>query len=201
MPITSTPEFLARFGNDSDYFLSHPFLFTVEIPGLAGLQGSINSTNNKLGGEGVWQAGGNLAKWGAGNILAARQITIPNEQSSFLEAGQNSRGGFLPGYGLQQRESFLCRNLAVNFLETEVDIVHSFFTPWSIAIGIDGLTNFSLKTDILIRQYNNLLQPRKGYRFINAFPTNVEGFTVTQEPDAVFPEKTVTFTFTNYEQY
>ena len=39
------------------------------------------------------------------------------------------------------------------------------------------------------------------YRFINAFPTNVEGFTVTQEPDAVFPEKTVTFTFTNYEQY
>jgi hypothetical protein len=58
-----------------------------------------------------------------------------------------------------------------------------------------------LKTDILVRQYNNELQPRKGYRFINAFPTNVEGFTVTQEPDAIFPEKTVTFTFTNYEQY
>lgn len=201
MPVTPTPEFLSKFATDSDYYLSHPFLWTIEIPGLAGLASGINTTNNKLGGQGSWQASGNLQKWGAGNLLAARQVTIPSENSSFIEAGQNNRGGFLPGYGLQQRESFLGRNLAVNFLETEEDIIHSFFTPWSIAIGVDGLTNFDLKTDILVRQYNNELQPRKGYRFINAFPTNVEGFTVTQEPDAIFPEKTVTFTFTNYEQY
>ena len=101
---------------------------------------------------------------------------------------------------MQQRESFLQRNLAVNFLETQYDIVHELFTPWAVAIGIDGLTNFGLKTNIYVYQWDNLKsRVRKGYKFINAFPTNVEGFTLTQEPEAGYPEKTVTFGFTDYE--
>ena len=75
------------------------------------------------------------------------------------------------------------------------------FTPWAVALGVHGLTDFKLKTNIIVEQYDNQGQKRKGYKFINAFPTNVEGFTVTQEPDATFPEKSVTFCFTEYVPY
>tara|TARA_R110002051_G_scaffold51589_1_gene98732 strand:- start:2123 stop:2731 length:609 start_codon:yes stop_codon:yes gene_type:complete len=198
VPITKTEEFLDKFSRDNSYYLSLPFLWSVEIPGLAGLTSAIDETTSKIANQGSWKTGGNAGGWGAGNILAARQVTIPPEQSTFLETGQQSRGGFMPGYGLQQRESFLSRNLAVNFIETIDDIVHLFFTPWAVALGVDGLTNFKLKTNILVKQYDNQLRVRKGYKFIDAFPTNVEGFTVTQEPEAVFPEKSVTFCFTDF---
>tara|TARA_R100000700_G_C3141357_1_gene123105 strand:+ start:363 stop:962 length:600 start_codon:yes stop_codon:yes gene_type:complete len=191
-----TRRFLTKLSQDSPYYLSLPFLWTVSIPGILGLTGSIASANSKIG-RGGWSPRA-AADWGAGSLLAAREVTIPNEQSTFLEAGQNSRGGFMPGYGLQQRESFLARNLSINFIETVEDIVHGIFTPWMIALGVDGLTNFGLKTDIYVKQYDNQKRLRKGYRFIDAFPTNVEGFVLTQEPEAVYPEKSVTFCFTDY---
>ena len=199
MPITKTEHFLDKFSRENGYYLSLPFLWSVEIPGLGGLISAINAATSKVQNQGSWKAGSNSASsWGAGNILAARQVTIPPEQSTFLEVGQQSRGGFMPGYGLQQRESFLSRNLAINFIETIDDIVHLFFTPWAVALGINGLTDFKLKATILVKQYDNQLRVRKGYKFIDAFPTNVEGFTVTQEPEAVFPEKSVTFCFTDF---
>lgn len=194
-----TREFLGKLSHEKPYYLSLPFLWTVSIPGMLGLTGAINTTTGKVArGGGGWNARP-VPDWGSGNLLAARETTIPVEQSTFLEAGQNSRGGFMPGYGLQQRESFLSRNLSITFIETIDDICHRFFTPWSVAIGIDGLTNFGLKTTIEVRQFDNQKNLRKGYRFIDAFPTNVEGLTLTQEPEAMFPEKTVTFCFTDYE--
>ena len=197
MDTRPTRRFLGKLSQESPYYLSLPFLWTVSIPGLGGLAGSINTATSKIAGQGQWSARP-VADWGSNNLLAAREVTIPNENSTFLEAGQNSRGGFMPGYGLQQRESFLTRNLSINFIETIDDIVHEFFTPWSIALGVDGLTNFGLKANIYVQQYDNLKRVRKGYKFIDAFPTNVEGFTLTQEPEAIYPEKTVTFAFRDY---
>ena len=201
MAITDTGEFLDRFAQDNSYYLSLPFLWAVKIPGISGLTGAIDEACEKIQNQGQWRTGGNVNQLANGNLLAARSCTIPNEQSTFLEAGQENRGGFMPGYGMAQRESFLARNLAINFIETIDDIVHLLFTPWSIALGVNGLTDFKLKTNIIVEQYDNQGQKRKGYKFINAFPTVVEGFTVTQEPDATFPEKSVTFCFTEYVPY
>ena len=200
MPIVPTGEFLDSFAEDGSYYLSLPFLWSVEFVNIENLNSSINNATAKLQSQKTWAASSSFSglKIDKKNILAARQVTIPNEQSTFLEAGQNNRGGFLPGYGLQQRESFLTRSLAINFIETIDDIVHNLFTPWSIALSVDGLVNFGLRADIIVQQYDNQGNKRKGYKFIKAFPTNVEGFTVTQDPDAPFTEKTVTFSFKDY---
>ena len=193
-----TRRFLTKLSQERPYYLSLPFLWTVSIPGLLGLTGAINQATAKIArGGSAWTARP-VPDWGTESLLAAREVTIPIENTSFLEAGQNSRGGFMPGYGMQQRESYLSRSLSINFIETIDDIVHRFFTPWAVAIGVDGLTNFGLKTNIYVYQYDNIKRVRKAYKFIDAFPTNVEGFTLTQEPEAVFPEKTVTFCFTDY---
>ena len=200
MPIVPTGEFLDSFAEDGSYYLSLPFLWSVQFVNIGELTGAINNATAKLQSQKTWAVGPPFSSGGGAdkNLLAARQVTIPNEQSTFLEAGQNNRGGFMPGYGLQQRESFLTRTLAINFIETIDDIVHNLFTPWSIALSVDGLVNFGLRADIIVQQYDNQGNKRKGYKFIKAFPTNVEGFTVTQDPDAPFTEKTVTFSFKDY---
>ena len=198
----SSRRFLDKLSLEAPYYLSLPFLWTVEIYNMPKLAGEINNTTTKIARWGrPWRANQGMAHdWGRQNILVAREATLPSEQSSFLEAGQNNRGGFMPGYGMQQRESYIQRSLALNFIETITDIVHEFFTPWSVAIGVDGLTNFDLKTNITVKQYDTQGRRRKGYMFIDAFPTVVEGFTLTQEPGAVYHEKTVTFCFTDYLQ-
>ena len=116
------------------------------------------------------------------------------------EYGQENRGGFLPGYGVTQRESFLTRQLTINFIETDQDICHDFFTPWLIAIGIDGLINQQLKCNITLKQYNNQGKLRKGFIFDKAFPTNVEGGGTLSYADSEFIVKTVTFGCKNYRQ-
>ena len=204
MAITPPEKFLDAFAENESYYLSLPFLWSVEIPDITGITGEIDEACAKITQQNAWSVGAPFSGGSASNegqLLAARQVTIPNEQSTFLEAGQNNRGGFMPGYGLQQRESFLTRTLAINFIETIDDITHNLFTPWSIALSVDGLINFGLRTSIIVQQYDNQGKKRKGYKFIEAFPTNVEGFTVTQDPDAPFTEKTVTFSFTDYVPY
>ena len=196
MPISPPPDFLDAFAEDKGYYLSLPFLWSVQFTNASGLNGEISKACGKIAtGGGAWSAKGNIEE---NHLLAARQVTIPPEQSTFFEAGQNNRGGFMPGYGLQQRESFLTRTISINFIETIDDIVHNLFTPWGIALGVDGMVNFGLRADIMVYQYDNQGNKRKGYKFIQAFPTNVEGFTVTQDPDAPFTEKTVTFAFKDY---
>ena len=196
MPITPSPKFLDAFAEQKGYYLSLPFLWSVQFSNAGQLNGAITKACGKIATQGSpWTAKGNIEQ---NHLLAARQVTIPPEQSMFFEAGQNNRGGFMPGFGLQQRESFLTRTLAINFIETIDDIVHNLFTPWGIAIGVDGMINFGLRADITVQQYDNKGNPRKGYKFVQAFPTNVEGFTVTQDPDAPFTEKTVTFSFKDY---
>lgn len=186
--------FLQAFSKDSKYFLSHPFLWKVNIQ--SDVIGAVNTALQK-GGE-FWRASNIPDSFSKnGDILVASEVTIPNEASSFSDFGQENRGGFLPGYGIVQRESFLSRNITVNFLETNVDLEHTFFRPWTIALGIDGLINQGLKSTITVTQYDNKGTKRKGYIFEDAFPTVCEGYTLSRG-DGEYIQKTVTFACKNY---
>ena len=128
----------------------------------------------------------------------AQEVTLPNESSSIMEIGQENRGGFMPSYGLMQRESFLTRTVAINFLETVgSDIEHNFLRPWMIAIGRDGLVNGIYRGSITVTQQSNSGSKHKGYQFSHVFPTNCEGFTVNYGSQD-FITKTVTFACRDY---
>ena len=188
--------FLDAFSTDPNFFVSHPFLWKVSID--TDVSGAINAAISKANEN--WKATvkpGDLTK--SGTLLVARQVTIPQESSEFTPIGVENRGGFLPGYGLVQRTDFLSRSFSLNVLETGDDIEHGFFRPWLIALGIDGLTNFNLKSDITVMQYNNDGSKRKGYVFEKAFPTAVEGYNLNYGAEE-FIEKSITFACKNYRQ-
>mgnify|MGYP000123667149 FL=1 len=199
MPGTPVRDFLQSFSTDEKYFIPHPFLWKVRFETSNAIKGQINAALNKAGED--WRARTFPDDYTKnGSVLVAQTITIPGEQTSFQEVGQANRGGFLPGYGVTQRESFLTRQLTINFIETDQDICHDFFTPWLIAIGIDGLINQQLKCNITLKQYNNQGKLRKGFIFDKAFPTNVEGGGTLSYADSEFIVKTVTFGCKNYRQ-
>jgi len=110
-------------------------------------------------------------------------------------------GGLLPGYAMDNRENFLSRSVTVNFLTTEVDIEHTFFRPWMIAIGCKGLIEYgtSLKANMEVRQYTNKGELLKGFKFTKVFPTAVEGFTLNYD-STDFKIQSVTFACQNYQQ-
>jgi len=171
----------------------------VSIDGVT--ESSINSVLGDAGES--WQAKitpNDMTK--NGNILPAQEVQLPSESATFqsMNTGSNM-GGFLPSYALESRSDFLSRGFSVNFLETSVDLEHSFFRPWQIAVGIKGLVEqgVNLKANITVKQYNNKGQFRKGFQFYKAFPTNVEGFTLNYE-NTDFPIKTVGFACENYRQ-
>jgi len=191
--------FLDAFSTDPKFFVSHPFLWKVDIES-SGLVSTINSAIAKEGGQQTWRAKvdpDSLTKEGA--LLVARQVNLPQESSEFTPIGVENRGGFLPGYGLVQRTDFLSRSFSLNILETGIDLEHNFFRPWLIALGIDGLTNFGLKKNITVRQYKNDGTFRQGYLFEGAFPTAAEGYNLNYN-DGEFLEKSVTFACKNYKQ-
>ena len=189
-------DFLDAFSTNDKYFLSHPFLWKVSIGAEKELKDAVDTACAKAG-----------EKWRSltlpkdyeknGSILVAQEVGIPGEQTSFGEFGQENRGGYLPGYGVTQRESFLTRQLSINFFETKVDIEHTFFRPWMIAIAIDGLVNSKLKCPIVVTQYDNQMQKRKGFIFDDAFPTICEPYNLNYA-DADFTVKSVTFACKNY---
>jgi len=189
-------DFLDAFSTNDKYFLSQPFLWKVHIASSNTLKTAVDTACIKAGEE--WRALTLPEDYEKnGSILVAQEVSIPGEQTSFGEYGQENRGGFLPGYGVTQRESFLTRQLSINFLETKKDIEHTFFRPWMIAISIDGLINPLLKTTIMVTQYDNKMKKRKGFIFEDAFPTVVEPYTLNYA-EAPFTVKSVTFGCRNY---
>lgn len=202
MASSPTLEFLDKYSNDAKFYLSLPYLWTVDITNVN--IDAIKKVLRKTGDDKAWGMFPNsdLSELTTvtGGLIVATEVTIPNEQSSFFEYGQENRGGFLPGYGIIQREGFLSRSVTVNFRETLNDIEHYIIRPWCIAVGIDGLVNHDLKADITVRQYSTAGEIYKGYKFKGAFPTNVEGSTLSYN-DSDFTEKTATFGFNNYEQF
>lgn len=195
----SINEFFAAFSNDQRFFLHLPVLWSVTIDGVS--EGAINSVLSDAG-EG-WRAriSPNAMTGRSGNILVAQEVALPNETSSFSPLETGAMGGYLPGYGLNNRSNFLDRSISVNFLETEVDIEHNFFRPWMIAIGTKGLIEegVSLKANMQVRQYSNGGRLIKGFNFRKVFPTAVEGYTLNYE-NTDFKIKSVTFACENYEQ-
>jgi len=193
-------DFLDGFSHSRQFFLSHPFLWKVQFSyDERRLPLAINYALNKSPDE-QWRAeiGPNDYTRG-GNIMVAREMTIPNENSSFDVAGDMNMGGFLPGYALGKRMNFLEKVMTINFWDTEADIEHLFFRPWMIALGIDGLLARDLICPaVTLIQYNNQGEPRKGYRFIDVFPTNVEGYVLSYDTYEVH-QKTVSFAFKNYQ--
>ena len=195
-----TFDFLDGYSNSEKFFLAHPFLWKVEFDIRPSLIYNVNQAISKAySNDDDWRAitePKNFTK--NGNILVARSVTVPSENSQFDIAGSENLGGFLPGYALNKRTDFLSKNLAINFLDTQDDIEHNFFRPWMIALGIDGLINRRLLCNVTLRQYNNKMEERKGYRFIDVFPTNVEGYTLSYNEES-FQEKSVTFAFKEYK--
>ena len=129
--------------------------------------------------------------------MVAQEVTIPTESIEVTSLGQENRGGFMPGYGVTQRTEFISRNVVINFIETESDIETELFRPWIIALGVEGLRTSRLKCNINVKQYTRDGIVRKHYTFIDAFPTNSEGYALTYG-DNEFLIKSVTFGYTNY---
>lgn len=194
---TDINEFTTAFSGERKFFLHLPVLWTVSIDGIS--NGSINSILSDAGEK--WKANTNPSDYTkSGNILISQEVSIPNESSNFsaMESGAGM-GGFLPGYALNSRSNFLDRGFTINFLETEIDLIHNFITPWMIAVGINGLVGSKLKGNVEVRQFTNSGKLMKGYKFKKVFPTNVEGFTLNYD-STDFKIKSVTFACENYEQ-
>ena len=195
-------DFLDGYSYSERFFLSHPFLWKVQFSYNSELITNINTAIAKA-------YSSDSKDWRAvtepdfftrnDNILVAREVNVPNENSQFDIAGSQNLGGFLPGYALNKRVDFLTKNLGINFFDTQDDIEHNFFRPWMIALGIDGLINRKLLCKITLKQYNNRMQLRKGYEYIDVFPTNVEGYRLSYQ-DEDFLEKSVKFSFKEYKQ-
>ena len=213
-------DFLDGYSRERKYFLSLPTLWKVSFyyegsqalapgqPGVPesasdgpiGLPSAIQRALNDAG-EG-WRVKNEPREFTKnGSILAAREVTVPQENTQFLApGGEINRGNYLPAFGAERRMNFLERNLAINFFDTEEDLEHIFFRPWMIAIATHGLIERDLLCGAVeLWQYNNRGQRRKGYRFIDVFPTNVEGYQLNYNDDD-FKQKSVTFAFKNYIQ-
>lgn len=190
-------DFLAAFSGDARFCLSIPVLWSVNIDGVS--TGAINDVLAEA--QESWRAKLTPNSMTVNsNILPAQEVTIPTESSSFQAMNTGpGMGGFLPGYGLDQRTNFLDRSFTVNFLETRKDLEHEFFRPWMIAVGINGLVGSSLKATMEVKQYTNGGAFRKGYKFRKVFPTAVEGFTLNYD-NTDFIIKSVTFACENYQQ-
>lgn len=195
--MSRTGTFLDRFSNDSRFSLPYPFLWSVTLDD-SGLPGNINSALTKINQSYQVSSSRDWTDTSNDNILVAQEVTIPSESIEITSLGQENRGGFMPGYGVTQRTEFISRNVVINFLETDRDIETELFRPWIIALGVEGLSKSGLKCTINVKQYNRSGGLRKHYTFIDAFPTNSEGYTLSYG-DNEFLIKSVTFGYTDYK--
>lgn len=192
-------DFLNAFSREAKFCLSLPVFWTVSIDGVT--TGSINSVLDSA--REKWKAtiSPNEMTRG-GNILVAQNITLPGEgyQDSAATFGQGT-GGFLPANILESRDNFGSRDIAVSFLETDKDLEHSFFRPWSIAVGIQGYVESGppLKATMVVKQYDNKGRLRKGFKFYKTTPIKMESLQLDYA-DTNFKTKSVTFRCQNYEQ-
>ena len=196
-------DFLSNYsvGGPPKYYLSLPTLWKIEFDGAEPLKGAVDEALEKA--DEQWRVKNTPEEFVAnGNTMVAREVSIPGETTEFLEAGADiNKGGFLPAFGVSKRQGFLTRTIAVNIFDTDDDLAHTFFRPWMIAIGIDGLINRKLLCPFVnLRQYNNKGEIRKGYKFRDVFPTNIEGYTLNYDNET-FLETSVTFAFRNYEPF
>jgi hypothetical protein len=191
-------DFLNAFSKEAKFCLSLPVFWSVSIDGVS--TGSINSVLQSA--QEKWRATTSPEEMTRnGNILVAQDVGLPDEQAVFGIASMNNAGGFLPSYVMNNRNDFLSRQLSVNILETNEDLEQNYFRPWMIAVGIKGLVENgpNLKGTMVIKQYDNQGNLRKGFKFNKVFPKSVEGYTLNYQ-NTDFKVKSVTFACQNYEK-
>jgi len=200
MPIQIN-DFLQSFSREAKFCLSLPVFWSVSIDGVTA--SAINTILTSAGEK--WSANltpNDMSKGDAGSILVAQSVTLPTESSEFvaLEFG-SGKGGFLPTHAMSSRTNFLSRSFSVNILETAQDLEHEFFRPWMIAMGIKGLIEDgkpNLKATMVVKQYDNQGNFRKGYKFKGVHPLSVEGYSLDYD-STQFTVKSVALACLNYE--
>jgi hypothetical protein len=82
-----------------------------------------------------------------------------------------------------------------------VDLEHTFFRPWSIAVGINGFIESGppLKATMVVKQYDNKGKLRKGFKFTKVTPAKMESLSLDYD-NTTYTTKSVTFRCQNYEQ-
>lgn len=194
-------EFFQTISKDYRGVLNLPVLWTVSIEGVT--TRSITTVLEEAGQS--WKSKISTFDMSSieGGILIAQEVTLPNEKSEFsIAESSQAMGGYLSPYVMNKRENFLSRTLAVNFLETQVDIEHYYFRPWMIALGIKGLIETgpnNLKATMEVKQFNNKGQLIKGFRFLKVFPVGIEGYNLKYDTTD-FKIKSVSFSCQDYEQ-
>ena len=191
-------DFLNAFSREAKFCLSLPVFWSVSIDGVS--TGSINSVLDSA--QEKWRATTSPEEMTrSGNILVAQEVGLPDEQAAFGTSSVNTAGGFLPAYVMNNRNDFLSRQLSINILETNQDLEQNYFRPWMIAIGIKGLIENgpNLKGTMVIKQYDNQGNLRKGFKFNKVFPKSVEGYTLSHQ-NTDYKIKSVTFACQNYEK-
>jgi hypothetical protein len=192
-------DFLNAFSREAKFCLSLPVFWSVSIDGVS--IGSINSVLESA--QEKWRATTSPEEMTRnGNILVAQNVTLPGEgySSSSSQIGADY-GGFLPPNIMQARDNFGSRDVAVSFLETNVDLEHTFFRPWSIAVGINGFIESGppLKATMVVKQYDNKGKLRKGFKFTKVTPAKMESLSLDYD-NTTYTTKSVTFRCQNYEQ-
>jgi hypothetical protein len=192
-------DFLNAFSKEAKFCLSLPVFWSVSIDGVS--TGSINSVLESA--QEKWRATTSPEEMTrSGNILVAQNVTLPGEgyTNGVASFGEGS-GGFLPANIMDARDHFGSRDVAVSFLETNVDLEHTFFRPWAIAVGINGFVESGppLKATMVVKQYDNKGNLRKGFKFMKVTPIRMEALNLDYT-DTTHKVKSVTFRCQNYEQ-
>jgi hypothetical protein len=192
-------DFLNAFSREAKFCLSLPVFWSVSIDGVS--IGSINSVLESA--QEKWRATTSPEEMTRnGNIIVAQNVSLPGEgyQSNVAAFGQGT-GGFIPANIMESRDNFGTRDIAVSFLETNVDLEHTFFRPWSIAVGINGFIESDppLKATMVVKQYDNKGTLRKGFKFTKVTPIKMEPLSLDYT-DTTHKIKSVTFRCQNYEQ-
>ena len=134
------------------------------------------------------------------SLWKAQEVTIPPEATMFDNFGVENRGGWLPGFGVIQRESFLSRSIVINFFDVskeDEDPEWDLFRPWAIEVADKGLVDQGVQNgEITCTLYNNEGEIRRKIQALNAFPTTCEGFTVNYGTQP-FTVKSITFACRN----
>lgn len=134
------------------------------------------------------------------DVWAAQEVTIPSEVTGFNNFGPENTGGWLPGFGVIQRESFLSRAIIINFFDVSAkgtDPEWDLYRPWAIEVADKGLVDQTVQNgEIICNLYDRGTGIRRTITGKNAFPTHCEGFTVNYGSQP-FTVKSVTFACRN----
>ena len=112
-------DFLSNYsvGGPPKFYLSLPTLWKIQFSGAENVQGAVDKACTKAGEQ--WRVKNTPEEFEKnGNTMVAREVSVPSETTEFLEAGGGiNKGGFLPAFGVEKRQGFLTRTVAVNIFD------------------------------------------------------------------------------------